>query len=148
MLPADMVGGPSAARAANLEVTNEALTTFQKRVDAVLRDLDSSAGSPTKVSAQSINKASLHNAGARAFPEAEDLFTAYNAVHTNLVTLSKTLSLQIEAIGIAVQGAHRGFGNLEEEQRQRFWAIQTEISEFQADGKGTKHDNETKRAGF
>ncbi|WP_428951925.1 hypothetical protein [Streptomyces sp. cg35] len=147
MLPADMVGGPSKARAANLEVTNEALTTFQKRVDAVLKDLDASAGSPTKVSAQSISKSSLHNAGVRAFPEADDLFTAYNAVHTNLVTLSKTLSLQIEAISIAVQGAHRGFGNLEEDQRQRFWSIQTEIRKLQ--GAGKKHTNEaTKDAGL
>ncbi|MFI0242693.1 hypothetical protein [Streptomyces sp. NPDC016845] len=141
MLPADMVGGPSATRAANLEYTNEALTTFQKRVDAVLKDLDSSAGSPTKVSAQSINKSSLHS-GAGDFPEAEQLYTQYNAVHTNLVTLSKTLTLQIEAISIAVQGAHRGFGNLEEEQRQRFWAIQTEISKLQDTGsKPTNHAN-------
>ncbi|MFJ9040029.1 hypothetical protein ACIRF8_26030 [Streptomyces sp. NPDC102406] len=148
MLPADMVGGPSATRAANLEVTNEALTAFQKRVDAVLRDLDASAGSPAKVSAQSIKKTSLHNTAAgRAFPEADQLYEAYNSVHSNLVTLSKTLSLQIEAISIAVQGAHRGFGNLEEEQRQRFWAIQTEISELQA-AKDTGHTNNSNQAGF
>ncbi|WP_338701172.1 hypothetical protein V2W30_29290 [Streptomyces sp. Q6] len=151
MLPADMVGGPSAARAANLEVTNEALTTFQKRVATVLRDLEASAGNPTKVDAQTINKSSLHNEGAQAFPEAESLFTAYHSVHGQLVTLSKTLKLQIEAIGIAVQGAHRGFDNLEEEQRRRFWQIQTQVSELQQhqDEKreGTRRTNDAKTGG-
>ncbi|MFI7010685.1 hypothetical protein [Streptomyces sp. NPDC050145] len=153
MLPADMVGGPSATRAANLEVTSEALTTFQKRVNTVLSDLDESAGNPNKVGAQTINKSSLHNEGALAFPEAENLFTQYHAVHSELVTLSKTLNLQIEAIGIAVQGAHRGFDNLEEDQRRRFWAIQTEVDQLQRtqeeQREGTKRTNDaTKGGGF
>ncbi|MEV3861149.1 hypothetical protein AB0J38_43435 [Streptomyces sp. NPDC050095] len=153
MLPADMVGGPSATRAANLEVTSEALTTFRKRVNAVLRDLDGSAGNPAKVNAQTINKSSLHNEGAHAFPEAESLFTAYHSVHGELVTLSKTLNLQIEAIGIAVQGAHQGFDNLEEDQRRRFWAIQTQVSEMQKQQdekrEGTHRTNDaTKDAGL
>jgi hypothetical protein len=74
------------------------------------------------------------------------LYEQYNAVHERLTTLSKTLHLQIEAIGIAVQGAHQGFENLEEEQRRRFWEIQMEIkglqprkgSENTADGTGLK----------
>ncbi|MEU6104885.1 hypothetical protein ABZ841_29710, partial [Streptomyces flaveolus] len=49
MLPADMVGGVSAARAANLEVTGEALSTFVKRVDGVLTNLEGSPGNPTRV---------------------------------------------------------------------------------------------------
>ncbi|MGH1556212.1 hypothetical protein ACRAWF_43905 [Streptomyces sp. L7] len=48
-----------------------------------------------------------------------------------MTSLSKSPHLQIEAIGIAVQGAHRGFDNLEEEQRQRFWAIQSQIQQTQ-----------------
>ncbi|MGH1556211.1 hypothetical protein ACRAWF_43900 [Streptomyces sp. L7] len=59
MLPADMVGGVSATRAANLEASNEALTTFMKQVDAVLRGLESSAGDLTKVGAQTIKMTSL-----------------------------------------------------------------------------------------
>lgn len=156
MLPADMVGGPSAARAANLEVTSEALTTFQKRVDTVLRDLDASAGNPNKVDAQTINKSSLHNEAARAFPEAEGLYTSYNIVHTQLVTLSKTLKLQLEAIGIAVKGAHIGFDNLEEDQRRRFWSIQTEIAELERSGAtsdgnksdGAQHTGDKKQGEF
>jgi Zn-dependent oligopeptidase len=142
-----MVGGPSATRAANLEVTSEALSTFQKRVDTVLQDLDASDGNPNKVNAQTIRQSSLHNASARAFPEAEDLYTSYNTVHAQLVTLSKTLKLQLEGIGIAVQGAHRGFDNLEEDQRRRFWAIQTEIDELNKPS-DTKHVTDKRQGEF
>ncbi|MEV7130802.1 hypothetical protein [Streptomyces sp. NPDC093260] len=131
MLPADMVGGASQARAADLEASGEALSTFVKRVDAVLRDLESSAGNPTKVGAQTIKLSSLTAAGEGVFPEAHDLYTNYHAVHEELTSLSKTLHLQIEGIGIAVQGAYHGFENLEEEQRRRFWEIQTEIDKIQ-----------------
>ncbi|XUL91506.1 hypothetical protein ACQ86D_36930 [Streptomyces galilaeus] len=131
MLPADMVGGVSATRAANLEASNEALTTFMKRVDAVLRGLESSAGNPTKVGAQTIKMTSLSSGQESDFPEAHALYSQYERVHKELTSLSKSLHLQIEAIGIAVQGAHRGFDNLEEEQRQRFWAIQSQIQQTQ-----------------
>jgi hypothetical protein len=132
-----MVGGVSATRAANLEASNEALSTFMKRVDAVLRDLEGSAGNPTKVGAQTIRKTSLSSGKESDFPEAHALYTQYERVHTELTSLSKSLHLQIEAIGIAVQGAHRGFDNLEEDQRQRFWAIQTQIRQTQ-DARGGK----------
>ncbi|MFF9311733.1 hypothetical protein ACF1BS_12545 [Streptomyces sp. NPDC014748] len=131
MLPDDMVGGASQARATDLEASGEALKDFVNRVDAVLRDLESSAGSPTKVGAQTIRLSSLTAAGESVFPEAHDLYTNYHAVHEELTTLSKALHLQIEAIGIAVQGASHGFQNLEEDQRRRFWEIQTEIDKIQ-----------------
>lgn len=137
MLPADMVGGVSATRAANLEASGEALDKFVNRVDAVLSALESSAGNPTKVGAQTIRPTSLTSGSASVFPEAHGLYNQYNRVHAELTSLSKSLHLQIEAIGIAVQGAHRGFDKLEEEQRQRFWAIQMEIGKTQdkVDGK-------------
>lgn len=72
MLPADMAGGVPAARAANLEAGGEALTTFMKRVGAVLRDLESSAGNPKRVSAQTINHTSL-SSSCGAFSEAHAL---------------------------------------------------------------------------
>ncbi|MGW4348836.1 hypothetical protein ACWEL8_27720 [Streptomyces sp. NPDC004690] len=132
MLPDDMVGGASQARGVDLEASGEALKDFVNRVDAVLRDLESSAGSPTKVGAQTIRLSSLTAAGESVFPEAHDLYTNYHAVHEELTTLSKALHLQIEAIGIAVQGASHGFQKLEEDQRRRFWEIQTEIQTIQA----------------
>ncbi|BAC70247.1 hypothetical protein SAVERM_2536 [Streptomyces avermitilis MA-4680 = NBRC 14893] len=141
VLPADMVGGVSATRAANLEVSGEALSTFMKRVDTVLSELEASAGNPKRVGAQTIRPASLNSGKQGAFPEADDLYAQYNAVHEKLTSLSRTLHLQIEAIGIAVQGAHRGFDNLEEEQRRRFWAIQTEIKEIRG-AKGSEHSGD------
>jgi hypothetical protein len=131
VLPADMVGGVSATRAADLEASGELLTAFVKRVDAVLRDLEGSAGNPTKVRAQGIRQGSLSGASESAFPEAHDLYKQYDRVHQELTSLSKTLHLQVEATGIAVQGAAHGFDKLEEDQRRRFWAIQAEIRDVQ-----------------
>ncbi|OWA10380.1 hypothetical protein B9W62_10580 [Streptomyces sp. CS113] len=135
MLPAEMVGGVSAGRAANLEVTGEALSTFVKRVDSALRNLEGSAGDPTRIGAQRIKPSSLNSGSMAAFPEANALYLQYNRVHEELTRLSKTLHLQIEAIGIAVRGAHVGFDNLEEEQRRRFAQIQTQIKQIE-DAKG------------
>ncbi|MGW0287004.1 hypothetical protein ACWDXT_28365 [Streptomyces sp. NPDC003236] len=131
MLPADMVGGVSATRAANLEASGEALDKFVSRVDAVLATLEASAGNPAKVGAQTIRPTSLTSGGESDFPEAHGLYKQYHRVHAELTSLSKSLHLQIEAIGIAVQGAHNGFEKLEEEQRRRFWAIQAEIGKIE-----------------
>ncbi|MFD7204945.1 hypothetical protein [Streptomyces sp. NPDC059893] len=131
MLPADMaMGGVSAAAAANLEVSGELLKDFQKRVDALLADFEGSAGNATKVGSQTISRASFSD-GSGAFHEADHLYNQYNRVHGHLTTLSKSLSLQIEATGIAVLGAKNGFANLDEDLRHRFWEIQTQLSEQQ-----------------
>ncbi|MFD4261540.1 hypothetical protein ACFWR9_28925 [Streptomyces sp. NPDC058534] len=147
MLPVEMVGGASAARAADLEVTGEALSTFVKRVDSALRNLEGSAGDPTRIDAQRIKPASLNSGSMAAFPEAHALYLQYNRVHEELTSLSKRLHLQIEAIGIAVRGAHVGFDNLEEEQRRRFAQIQTQIKRIE-DAKGEAlHTNQTATSG-
>ncbi|KAF2777183.1 hypothetical protein STPH1_1842 [Streptomyces sp. OM5714] len=147
MLPAEMVGGVSAGRAADLEVTGEALSTFVKRVDSALRNLEGSAGDPTHIGAQRIKPSSLNSGSTAAFPEAHALYLQYNRVHEELTSLSKTLHLQIEAIGIAVRGAHVGFDNLEEEQRRRFARIQMQIKQIE-DAKGEAlHSNQTATSG-
>jgi Zn-dependent oligopeptidase len=139
-----MVGGVSATRAANLETSGEALSKFVSRVDAVLRDLEGSAGNPTKVGAQTIRLTSL-SSGTHKFDEAEGLYKQYDRVHQELTSLSRTLHLQVEATAIAVQGAHRGFDNLEEEQRRRFAEIQAQVREIQdaKDGKQRTGDGRT-----
>ncbi|MFI7502940.1 hypothetical protein ACIBVL_31590 [Streptomyces sp. NPDC049687] len=147
MLPMDMTGGASATTAANLEASGEALSTFLKRVDAVLRDLEGSAGNPTKVGAQTIKPGSLNSGSMAAFPEAHGLYLQYNRVHQELTSLSKTLHLQIEGIGIAVLGAHRGFDNLEEDQRRRFAEIQTEIRQIQDARDDVQRTNDAKTGG-
>jgi hypothetical protein len=150
VLPADMVGGVSAARAANLEASGEALSDFASKVDKVLGNLESSAGNPAKVGAQTIKATSLTSGAESVFPEAHGLYSQYTRVHTELTSLAKSLHLQIEAIGIAVQGARVGFDNLEEEQRQRFWAIQEQIgkTELEVDGKQHTGNDATSGAGL
>ncbi|WP_189819833.1 hypothetical protein [Streptomyces olivaceoviridis] len=139
MLPSDMVRGVSATRAANLEASGEALGKFVGQVDEVLSALEGSAGNPAKVGAQTIRAASLTSGGESEFPEAHGLYKQYSRVHHELTTLSKSLHLQIEAIGIAVAGARNGFDSLEEEQRQRFWVIQAEIKKLQPRADDKQH---------
>ncbi|MFJ9818000.1 hypothetical protein ACIRU3_22610 [Streptomyces sp. NPDC101151] len=143
MLPADMVGGVSAA---NLKASGDALKTFVSRVDGVLRDLEGSAGSPTRVGEQAVRQGSL-SSGAGSFQEAKELYGTFNAVHQRLTTLSRTLHLQIEAIGIAVLGAKGTFDNLEEDQRRRFWEIQAEIGQLQDSTGAKRAGDNTKMVG-
>ncbi|WP_445280725.1 hypothetical protein [Streptomyces sp. DSM 118148] len=126
--------------AANLKASGDALKKFVGRVDAVLKDLEGSAGNPTRLGQQAIRKGSLSSA-AGAFHEADALYGTFNAVHERLTTLSKTLHLQIEALGIAVLGAKGTFDNLEEEQRRRFWEIQVEIRQLERP-KSSGHTND------
>ncbi|MFJ5034608.1 hypothetical protein ACIQB5_42670 [Streptomyces sp. NPDC088560] len=125
-----MSGGESAA---NLKVSADALTQFVKTVDGVLKDLEGSAGNPTRVGDQTIRHTSLRS-GSAGFHEADALYGTFNEVHQALTNLSKTLHLQIEAIGIAVQGANGTFNDLEEEQRRRFYEIQAEIRDLNPQG--------------
>ncbi|MFE9651203.1 hypothetical protein ACFYO0_45440 [Streptomyces sp. NPDC006365] len=117
--------------AEGLKVGLEALGTFKKRVDAVLSTLEGSPASPQKIAAHALSAASFSGAG--GFAEAKGLHSQYERVHERLTTLSKNLGLQIEAMQIAVMGADGNFSNVEEEQRQRFWEIQTGIGRQQAE---------------
>ncbi|MFI6645544.1 hypothetical protein [Streptomyces sp. NPDC050504] len=107
----------------DLKRGKEALDTFKKRVDAILLGLAGSAANHREVAAQRISRDSL-STGSAPFAAADGLFAQYSRVHEQLVTLSRTLGEQIEAMGIAVHGANIGFDNLEEDLRQRFAQIQ------------------------
>ncbi|GAA4948029.1 hypothetical protein GCM10023238_12900 [Streptomyces heliomycini] len=99
--------------------------------DGVLRDLRAPPPTPRGSAARPIKPTSLNSGSTAAFPGGARAVPPYNRVHEELTALSRTLHLQIEAIGIAVKGAHVGFDNLEEEQRRRFWTIQTQIGQIQ-----------------
>lgn len=125
VIPADG-GGVSTAAAADLKVGSEVLKTFKQRVDKILRDFETSAGSSGKVGDQQISRSAI-TSGSSAFIEADVLHLQYEQVHTRIMSLSKMLGMQIEAMSIASHGAEIGFANLEEDQRRRFWEIQTHI---------------------
>ncbi|GAB3950892.1 hypothetical protein [Streptomyces sparsus] len=120
-------GNYHAPASSDLKRTAEALKDFRKRVDDILRNLEKSAAAPTRLADQSIPPGSFGS----GFSEAEDLALTYERVRTHLTNLSRTFGDQIEAMGIAVQGADIGFDNLEEDVRRRFWEIQERTTEQQ-----------------
>ncbi|MFH8611767.1 hypothetical protein ACH4D5_30210 [Streptomyces sp. NPDC018029] len=106
------------------------MKTFRRRINTILTEFEGSAGSAAKVGAQKVSRASFSGTGS-PFPEADGLYSQYDQVHERLTSLSKMLGDQIEAMGIAVHGADVGFDNIEDDLRQRFWAIQTKVDREQ-----------------
>ncbi|WBO63472.1 hypothetical protein [Streptomyces camelliae] len=105
----------------------EALKIFQKRVNDALRKFDDSPGSSSSIAQHAISRASFSGTQI-PFSEAADLHGQYERVHARLTNLSQSLSLHIEALKLAVQAADAGYDNVEEDVRQRFWAIQTQLN--------------------
>ncbi|MFF1741179.1 hypothetical protein [Streptomyces mirabilis] len=137
MLPADMTGGASPSTAADLKVGADVLMTFKQRIDKLLSEFEDSAGSASKVGAHRISRTSLSGHGT-PFHEADALFTQYEQVHEHITQLSKTLGLQIEAMGIATQGAQNGFDTLDDDQRRRFREIQVETNRLYTEAQQKK----------
>lgn len=105
-----------------------ALEQFQKRVNALLADLESSPAGKSKVAAQAVSRTSLSGQNA-CFAEADGLYTQYNRVHESLVTLSKSLGDQIEYLSLGVHAAAVGFDNVDDDTRRRFYEIQAHLDE-------------------
>ncbi|WPO71002.1 MULTISPECIES: hypothetical protein [unclassified Streptomyces] len=106
------------------------MKTFRRRVNTLLTEFEGSAAGPSKVGGQKIPRAAFSGGGS-SFPEADGLYSQYDQVHERLTSLSSMLGQQIEAMGIAVHGADVGFDNLEDDLRQRFWAIQAKVDREQ-----------------
>lgn len=130
--------------AEGFKVGLEALGTFKKRVDAVLSTFEGSPASPQKIAAHALSEASFSGSG--GFAEAKGLHSQYERVHERLTALSKNLGLQIEAMQIAVMGAHGNFSNIDEEERRRFWEIRTEISRQQEEAERERAAAEAAKA--
>ncbi|MCY0931317.1 hypothetical protein OTB20_35070 [Streptomyces sp. H27-H1] len=113
------VGVASPAALGALQVEYESLTDYKKRVDGLLSKLDGSPASDKKLADGTLPENSL----GEGFAEAQRLFTAYSNVHTQLLALSKGLADQIEGLGIAIQTAGRGFGDVDEDTKRRMLAI-------------------------
>ncbi|MET9427644.1 hypothetical protein [Streptomyces sp. NPDC003036] len=103
------------------------LKKFQRDVNALLANLEGGAGGSSKIAEERVTRGSLGQG--MAFAEADGFYTQYNRVHQAIVQLSKHLSDQIELYSIAVHAADVGYDNVEEEQRQRYHAIQTRLAE-------------------
>ncbi|MFC8717824.1 hypothetical protein [Kitasatospora sp. NPDC057198] len=108
--------------ASAVKVEIESLQTFKSRVDGILATLNGSAAGQGTISQQQLAPGQL----GRNFGQAGDLMTAYATVHGNLEQLSRTLSLQIEAMSASIDMAARGYDNADAEQQQRFHSILNE----------------------
>ncbi|RPF40849.1 uncharacterized protein DUF2563 [Streptomyces sp. Ag109_G2-6] len=102
-----------------LEVEYESLTDAKKRVDALLKKLDGSEADAGKLAHGSLPAGTLGT----GFAEAESLFKAYDTVHSELQKLSQGLAGQIEALGIAIQTAGKGYAGVDEDTQARMRAL-------------------------
>ncbi|MBA0051881.1 hypothetical protein E0L36_13530 [Streptomyces sp. AJS327] len=89
-------------------------------MDTIIRELETSSAGSSRLGSETLPLASF---GGDTFSEAADLARVYAHVHQRLTDLSKTFGDQVEAMGIAVQGIDRGFDNLEDDLKRRFWKI-------------------------
>ncbi|MBH5337290.1 hypothetical protein IHE55_22020 [Streptomyces pactum] len=98
----------------------ESLLDFKRQIDRIVADLGDSPAAQGEISRQSI----VRSAFGQGFAAADDLAAAYDAVHRRLEKFSETLGEQLEALGIAVQIADRGYDGVEADQVERFRRLQ------------------------
>ncbi|WP_405665778.1 hypothetical protein OG379_28215 [Streptomyces sp. NBC_01166] len=122
-----------------------ALEKFQKSVNALLADLESSPAGKSKVAAQTVSRNAL-SGGNTSFAEADGLYTQYNRVHDALVTLSKSLGDQIEYLSLGVHAAAVGFDNVDDETRRRFYEIQMRLDAESEKARAEKHSKPEQNA--
>jgi len=118
----------TAAGGVNLTAELHTLETFRNRVDDLLATLTTSPASPKSISGQTFDMTKLGQTtfprGLMGFDEVIDLSSTYSVVQEQLQTLSKTLSDQINAMSITIQGAAVGYDNVEASQVDTLLTIQ------------------------
>ncbi|MEU8544601.1 hypothetical protein AB0C52_32170 [Streptomyces sp. NPDC048717] len=109
----------------DLKVGVGALKKFRDRVDGIIADLEGGNAGAGKVGMERVTRASFGTG--IPFAEAEGFYAEYNRVHKSLVSLSKSLSGQIELLSIGVHAADVGYDNVDDEQRRRFHSIRARL---------------------
>ncbi|MDX3540178.1 hypothetical protein PV721_38935 [Streptomyces sp. MB09-01] len=110
-----LAGAAYGAATAALRVEFDSLSEYKRMVDTLLDDLTGSDADHKKLADGKLPAAKL----GKGFPEVDALFKSYDTVITELQKLSKGLAGQIEALGIAVLTAGKGYGGVDEETKQR-----------------------------
>ncbi|MBO1334131.1 DUF2563 family protein [Streptomyces sp. VRA16 Mangrove soil] len=121
MIPDSGGGGAAAVQA--LRVESETLSAFKRRVDGLLKDLESSQAAP-----KTIANGTMPTGRLGSFDEADALHSAYTQVHSQLENLSKMLALQIESLVVTVDAAKTGYHNLDHEVAARLRRIRSEAN--------------------
>ncbi|WP_023586249.1 hypothetical protein [Streptomyces thermolilacinus] len=112
----------------DLDVKGVTLQTFKNRVDEILRTLAESPAGHQQIGEQKVT-ADAYGTG---FSAASDLHSGYEKVRTRLENLSKMFGETIEALGIAVQVADKGYTGIDVDVKDRFKEIQKRNQEFYA----------------
>ncbi|WP_329526673.1 hypothetical protein [Streptomyces sp. NBC_01462] len=120
--------GLGAVVAQALRVEGETLTTFKKRVDDLLTQLEESKAAPSMIAGGALPKGRLGS-----FDEADALQASYTRVHSRLEQLSKMLALQIEGLAVTVDASKSGYHNLDDDIRDRLSRIRVEADKLIAD---------------
>ncbi|MER7827749.1 hypothetical protein ABTX85_34915 [Streptomyces sp. NPDC096097] len=114
-----IAGAAYTATAAAMRVEFDSLSEYKRMVDKLLDDLTGSDADHKKLADDKLPASKL----GKGFAEVDALFKSYDTVVTELQKLSKGLAGQIEALGIAVLTAGKGYGGVDEETKQRMMAI-------------------------
>ncbi|CAM5627754.1 hypothetical protein SAVIM40S_04709 [Streptomyces avidinii] len=114
-----LAGAAVSAAAAALRIQYDDLKDYKNLVDGLLTKLQESPAHHGKLADGTIPAGVLGT----GFPAADKLNSAYNTVHSELQKLSKGLAVQIEALGIAVQSAGKGYSGVDEETKRRMAAL-------------------------
>ena len=114
-----------------MRVEGETLTTFKKRVDALLTQLEKSKAAPSRIAGGAMPTGRLGS-----FDEADALHASYTRVHSRLEQLSKMLALQIEGLVVTVDASKSGYHNLDDDVRDRLSRIRVEADKLLVDKAG------------
>ncbi|MFJ6372775.1 hypothetical protein ACIQK5_31920 [Streptomyces virginiae] len=113
----------SAATAA-LRVEFDSMSEYKRMVDGLLDELTGSDADHKRLADGKLPASKL----GKGFTEVDALFKSYDTVVTQLQNLSKALAGQIEALGIAVLSAGKGYDGVDEETKRRMAAIAKEAN--------------------
>ncbi|MFE5619004.1 hypothetical protein [Streptomyces sp. NPDC056470] len=96
------------------------LQSFYSRMQKLVEELKGSPAEHTKIGEQKVTAASYGT----GFAAATELHSAYEKVRTRLEELTRTFGETIEGMGLAATIADKGYTGVDEEERQRYAAIQ------------------------
>ncbi|MFJ3580633.1 hypothetical protein ACIPPS_00110 [Streptomyces sp. NPDC090127] len=114
------MGEPAGGGKQGLEVGEVTLQSFYSRMQKLVEELKGSPAEHTKIGEQKVTAASYGT----GFAAATELHTAYEKVRTRLEELTRTFGETIEGMGLAATIADKGYTGVDEEERERYAAIQ------------------------
>jgi hypothetical protein len=107
----------------SLDVALEDLRSVRVRVDALLAELNASEAAPEHMARQNLAPARF----GFGFSEADELASAYAYIYHLLTRLSRSLAVQIEALGVSLGVGHETFADVDLDTRNRLLELDDRI---------------------